>query len=221
MHSPEKLAEVGRSATSAIATQSEWIHRRVERISFPSPEEPVYRRHVSVDFTIPPELVPAQKEPDGRGRFYVPLSLLLKWPPLLRLDLRDAVGHPIPLLTGAQNALLDAALLEALALKATGEPELSPELRTAIEMLTSDREMAKEGLRTLLPALDEAEQITSFDKERKSLRMDPVFVSIAGGLRDSTFLWLRVAGEAGDREIVKFSIGYRVLLPSRRDPCPR
>lgn len=30
-------------------------------------------------------------------------------------------------------------------------------------------------------------------------------MAVAGGLRDSTFLWLRVEGEPGDREIVKFA----------------
>jgi hypothetical protein len=188
----------------------------VERISFPSPEEPVYRRHVSVDFTIPPDLVPVQEETGGRGRYYVPLSLVLKWPPFLRLDLRDAVGHPIPFLTGAQNAILDAALLEALALKATAASELSPNLKAAVKMLASDREMAKEGLRTLLPTPGEAEQLTGLDQERQRLRMDPVFVSTAGGLRDSTFLWLRVVGAPGDREIVKFS--YDIPMEVRVGP---
>lgn len=215
MYSREKLAKVGNAAAPAVASQSDWIHRRVERISFPSPEEPVYRRHVSVDFTIPPDLLPVQEESGGAKRFYVPLSLVLKWPPLLRLDLRDAVGRPIPFLTGEQNAVLDAAVLKALAHKAIGS-SLSPEIAAAIEKVAADRETAKEGLRALLPAPDETEQLSRLDDERKKLRMDPVFVGAAGGLRDSTFLWLRVVGAPGDREIVKFS--YDIPMEVRVGP---
>jgi hypothetical protein len=205
MHDPEKLAEVGRAAAPALASQADWVHRRVERISFPSPEEPVYRRHVSVDFTIPSDLLPAQDSDESLGRYYVPLSLVLKWPPLLRLDLRDAVGCPIPFLTGAQNAALDGAVLEGLAEKAIGRNSLSGEIQAAIQMVTADREVADRGLRMLLPAPNETERLSALDADRKALRRDPVFVGAAGGLRDSTFLWLRVAGSPGDREIVKFA----------------
>ena len=205
----QSLVDAGKAAAGPLASQSSWVHRRVEKISFPSPGEPVYRRHVSVDFSIPSKLVPTEPgvptEGDrGPARFYVPLSLVQKWPPLLRLDLRDADGRPIPFLTGAQNAILDGAVLVALAEKAAG-PDLDDEVRAAIDAVTEDPETAKAGLRDLLPSPVEIQGPVELDATRRKLRADPVFVGAAGALRDSTFLWLRVHGKPGDREIVKFA----------------
>ena len=83
-------------------------------MTFPSPEARIYRRSVSIDFTIPkippvpnsaapmadPPKSPGQTDEQGTvARYYVPLSLLKKWPPVIRLDLRSNSGDPVPLLT--------------------------------------------------------------------------------------------------------------------------
>jgi hypothetical protein len=204
MHSREQLEEAGKTAAPVLRSQEQWIHRRVETISFPSPEEPVYRRHVSVDFTIP-DLAPVPHGSGGAQRYYVPLSFVRKWPPLLRLDLRNGKGEPIPFLTGSQNAALDGALLHAVAEEAT-TGSLDGKVKKEIEELTTERdEKAAEALRVLLPPLAGAEQVAKLKPQFKELRADMLFVGVAGGLRDSTFLWLRVEGEPGDREIVKFA----------------
>lgn len=205
MHSRKQLEEAGRTAAPTLRRQEEWVHRRVEAVTFPSPEEPVYRRHVSVDFTIP-ELSPVPHGSGGGARYYVPLSFIRKWPPLLRLDLRNGRDEPIPFLTGAQNAALDKAVLTALAEEATTEKLDDDEIHKAIKDLITERDdAAAEGLRVLLPPLASEDQVDNLDRIRQELRADPLFVAVAGGLRDSTFLWLRVEGEPGDREIVKFS----------------
>lgn len=204
MHSREQFEEAGKAAAPTLRSQEEWVHRRVETVSFPSPDEPVYRRHVSVDFTIP-ELSPIPHRSGGGARYYVPLSFVRKWPPLLRLDLRNSKGEPIPFLTGSQNADLDGAVLTALADEATSE-DLNDEIQKAIKSLTTERgEVAAEGLRVLLPPLAAEKEVAGLDRIRRELRADSLFVAVAGGLRDSTFLWLRVEGEPGDREIVKFA----------------
>jgi hypothetical protein len=203
MHDKEQLENAGRAAAAALASQGEWIHRRVERISFPSPEEPVYRRHVSVDFTIPEDLIPVQADA-AEERYYVPLSLILKWPPLLRLDLRDALDKPIPFLTGKQNAILDRAVLVALARDALGGSP-APDIAQAIDAITEEKDTADAALRDLLPSSVEPDVLAELDEARQKLRNSQVFVGTAGGLRDSTFLWLRVSGKPGDREIVKFA----------------
>ena len=165
MHQREQLERAGRAAAGALARQGDWIHRRVEKISFPSPEEPIYRRHVSVDFTIPEKLIPVQPTA-APGRYYVPLSLVLKWPPLLRLDLRDALGNPVPFLTGEQNAVLDRSVLVALAENAVGAP-LPNDIVRAIEAITKDSKAAEDALRTLLPSAIDARTLNQLDSARQ------------------------------------------------------
>lgn len=100
MYTRNQLLAVGESAAEQMPDRSVWIHRRVEQITFPMPTDRVYRRKMSIDFTIPP--VTPIKE-DGHSRYYVPLSLLSRWPPLLRIDLRGVDGDPVPLLTRRQG----------------------------------------------------------------------------------------------------------------------
>src|SRR4051794_4689675 len=107
MRELDRLREVGNSAAVALASQNDWIHRRVETITFPFPDQPIYRRHISIDFSVPGGLKPVRDHPPVAAgttpvaaRYYVPLSLVRKWPPLPRLDLRDPEGRPIPFLTG-------------------------------------------------------------------------------------------------------------------------
>jgi hypothetical protein len=99
MYEKDKLEAVGRSAADVLHNRHEWIHRRVESLSFPSPDASIDRRYLSIDFTIP-NVAPIQHA--GRNRYYVPLSLIRKWPPLLRLDLTYE-GHSVPFLTRTQN----------------------------------------------------------------------------------------------------------------------
>lgn len=205
MHSREQLEQAGETAAPSLRSQEEWVHRRVETVTFPSPEEPVYRRQVSVDFTIP-DLSPVPHDSGGGARYYVPLSFIRKWPPLLRLDLRSGKDEPIPFLTGSQNAVLDEAVLTALAEEATTEKLDDDAIKKAIKDLVVERDAAAaDALRVLLPPLSSKDQVEDLDPTRQELRGDSLFVAVAGGLRDSTFLWLRVEGKPGDREIVKFS----------------
>jgi hypothetical protein len=137
----EVLIRVGGSALDAFLRQAEWIHRRVERVTFPARNEPIIRRTVTIDFTIPDALRPTDPKLDGAtsdGLFYVPLSVLRKWPPVLQLDLRNEQDEPIPLLTRSQNGIADKALLVALAQKvageeALGETDIPEHLRTIAE----------------------------------------------------------------------------------------
>lgn len=78
---------------------SDWIHRRVQRISYLDPG--MQRMQLSVDFTVPRGVIGS----------HVPISVLPKWPPLYRLDFRAADGTPVPLLTTEQNGEADEALL--------------------------------------------------------------------------------------------------------------
>src|SRR4051794_25109148 len=78
-----------------------WLYRRVHRISF-TPAG-LLRDHISIDFSIPDDLPVFEEIGNGRAIYFVPVMALRKWPPLLRMDLRDQHGEPFPLLTTGKN----------------------------------------------------------------------------------------------------------------------
>ena len=201
MYDRDTLIAIGRSAAAAVRTRDKWIHRYVEAVTFPRPDARVYRRNISIDFTIPQITPVPNSDP---ARYYVPLSLLRKWPPLLRLDLRTGGGDPIPLLTARQNGIVDCALLTALAQAALISKglHLTSEIEELIEKLAKSRgDEASKALVSLVPP----DILGHADAPYQALREDTTFADVAGGLRDSSVLWLRVQGAPGDREIVKFS----------------
>jgi hypothetical protein len=75
---PPRLAEVATRGADAISNTSPWLHRRVERVAYT--ERLIIRRDISVDFTIPEGYPPFEEHTDGTCTFYVPISLLRKWP---------------------------------------------------------------------------------------------------------------------------------------------
>lgn len=210
MHLDEVIRRVGASALDAFLDQRAWIHRRVEAVTFPARNDPIVRRRVSVDFTIPDGLEASSIEPSAPNNgseksgayFYVPVSVLRKWPPVLRLDLRTGEDEAIPLLTREQNGVADGALLLALAESIAGAGQLAstdvPDLLRTITEEPGDR--ARDALIKLLPP-DPVDD----DEVRSALRSDLQFLELAGGLVDNTLLWLRVHGSTGERKLVKIA----------------
>lgn len=243
MYDERVLRGVGRSAAWVITDQTRWIHRRVETITFPSPDDVVVRRRLSIDFTIPPALRPATQldgEADGaelaihpqgqhgdgppdwtdqfgeRALYYVPLSVLRKWPPVPKLDLRIGSSDPIPLLTRKQNGVTDAALLTEVARqrlvargRLSGEQALHPVLAELILRIATQGEAAATVALGQLrrPGVDSGD---THEGQRLELADDPAFLDIAGGLLSKTILWLRVVGKPHERHIVKFAYDARV-----------
>ena len=188
--------------------QETWIHRRVESITFPFPTAPVYRRQVSIDFTVPEGLKPAAEElKEGSTRpprYYVPLSLVRRWPPLPRLDLRDETDKAIPFLTGRQNSLLDSSALKSVAVGIS--PKIDVGLQATITRIAgaereSERSSALADALSSPPASDDSEAAIA----HRALCGDPIFCALARDLVVHTLLWLRVEAWPEDREIVKFS----------------
>lgn len=90
----------------------EWVHRRVEAISFTSPD--TNRRRVSIDFTLPDEIEEQFGYLDPSALCLTPLTLLRKRP-LTNFDFKDETGRALPLITKQHNAVLSGALLSGLA----------------------------------------------------------------------------------------------------------
>lgn len=243
MYDERILRAVGRGAAWAIADQARWVHRRVETVSFPSPDDVVVRRRLSIDFTIPSALRPATGRydqpdapefssypPDGDSDgppdwsaavtepslYYVPLSVLRKWPPVPHLDLRIGSNEPIPLLTRKQNGVTDAALLSEVARRRLviraqlqSDDRLDPQLAQLVERIATSGEAAATvalgHLRRPATGTDDAAE-----RQRLALSEDRQFLDIAGGLLSKTILWLRVVGLPHERHIVKLSYDARV-----------
>jgi hypothetical protein len=211
---------VGESAAPHVAERSKWIHRRVEQITFPLPSDRVYRRDISIDFTIP-EVDPVGTQ--SNALYYAPLSLLERWPPLLRLDIRNPEGKPLPLLTSDQNARADAALLRAVAaevLKRSGL-SLTAELEEMLDRLAGLRrslrqQPARERILTgTLLSLIPPDSLGNRPAEMEALAADNLFVELAGAMPRTTVLWLGVKGTPGERQVVKLSYDapFRTRIP--------
>jgi hypothetical protein len=186
----------------------------VESLTFPVPDEPVYRRHVSIDFSIPDGLTPVDEGSNYRPpRFYVPLSVVAKWPPMHRLDLRSKEGVAIPFLTGKQNQLLDASALVALATHVAAPTRLSEEEKRTIARIPMSRgREAHDAFAAVCPSFDTHPAGTLTDG-LEALRKNSKFRGLAQSLRRNTILWLRSEGDVDDREIVKFA--YDVTYENR------
>jgi hypothetical protein len=218
------LEAMGRTAVNAFRDQGSWVHRRVETLTFPTPADLVSWRKVSVDFTVPAllptDLGRARLPPDftpppgGPTRYYVPISQLKRWPPILRLDLKSARGESLPLLTAQQNGYADYGLLAGTAEQVAGcSEEHCPDVYAALHDIAghSGRPRAKKALHGLIrpDAPDEY-----LDEVRRRLRSDRFFLDLASLLLENTILWFPATGAPGRREIVKFAYAE----PVQREP---
>jgi hypothetical protein len=104
----QRAGDIAVAAGALLEDQAGWRHRRVETLTMLSHEQ--VRRHVSVDFTVPPELREGLRLSHA-DEFAVPLAFLAKRP-LVHFDLRNEEGHAIPLLTAEQNTMIGRELLE-------------------------------------------------------------------------------------------------------------
>ena len=173
------------------------------------------RRRVSIDFNIPPlQLLQPVAGRKGATRYYLPLSVLKKWPPPRHLDLRDGSSQPLPLLTREQNGIADAALLIQLAAHVlkVDRPDLDPYLSRQLERIAQGRPSISEQVWNELFEYAPEDQSATFDAQRAILRENDYFLNVAGGLVDSTILWLRTIGEPRSRHIVKFAFDAPVDL---------
>jgi hypothetical protein len=186
------LRRLGERSAPFLEADAKWVHRRIESVSWI--DEKIWRRRVSVDFTIPHGM-PGVRRRGGRNLFYMPVASLQKWPPLLGLDL-EAGGLSTHLLTSAGNGLIDHAVMRRLAARAMG-------------VLLLHR--VEEPIRTLATSSDIAEGSAAFDALRKAMpgHVDPLasrrLLALAATMIRANILWFPVLGHPGERHVVKFS----------------
>jgi hypothetical protein len=135
--------DLGRLLWTLVATQWQWVDRRVEAVALAG--ERRFRRRMSVDCHVPPDVVELAADL-GFDRFFVPLRVVTKRP-LLAFDLRLG-DTSVPLLTRQQSAMAARAVLHA-AVEELGH-DLTIEVVAALDQLaTSDHPGGATALRML------------------------------------------------------------------------
>lgn len=211
---PSHLATVSASNARLVLEPATWIHRRVESISFT--DRLTVKRRLSIDFTIPGESVPLSGSSGSAepAEFWLPVALLRKWPPLMKLDLTSGGGDPLPLLTTGKNREVDAAVLKALWKDRFEVDALPDEMTTALDTVArSSRSEATAAVldarRALIArALTEGDGAEAFARER----VDP-FLAVAATLAENSVFWARVTGRPGERQLVKVAFEDPVRVP--------
>jgi hypothetical protein len=151
------------------------------------------RRRVSIDFTVPAR-ASSRWDRLQRGRSFVPVSAIGKWPPLLNFDLRDHAGSPMPLLTAAENAAVDEAALLGVADRLDGTDSALPaHVHLVTHGTRRDAISAAHEVHRQIACIDSTNGIR--DRFR-----DLVYL-----LAQYSLLWVPVSQSAGSRLIIKFA----------------
>lgn len=182
----------------------EWVHRRVESITFI--DENRIRRRVSVDFTLPdlPRELLRTSRVRGQSAAYVPLTLLRKRT-VVNFDLHDEDGKSLPLLSRRQNNAVGATMLCLLAeavLGASLPEDLERDLRS---IAINGQDAAGEAFRSLG---DPPRDCRSSD-ERARLVAEPRMMTLAEDLTNNFLLLVPIAADPEARRVIKFSYEER------------
>lgn len=185
---------------------SNWLHRRVDRVSFL--DDSRYRHHVSIDFDVHDAAVvqTAATFLKDRSRFIVPLGLMAKRP-LTSFDLVDASGASRSLLTSQETAIAAHQTLQYLAGQILGDEALEPETDQVLRKIVSGRPPeAREALEEWQPR----NRTLSPDSQPVRLMKDPAFELVITELADNFMGLTPVSTEPG-RQVLKYS--YVTELP--------
>jgi hypothetical protein len=179
-----------------VAAPNEWVHRRVETISFADNE--TVRRKVSVDLTI------GSHTPEvsfGLTKYRLVILALLEKRTLSSLDVFDEAGRTLPILTTQQNGVLAGQVLCSIA-KALVRPADTSSLESDLKYIAlSPRELAEARQAELIERLNALDD----DDPLKPLSGMPVFTDFLRNLASNFVLVTLVSGGIGERRILKFA----------------
>jgi hypothetical protein len=187
---------------------AEWVVRRVERIEFL--DERTARRRMSVDYTSPADGTIRLSRGADELRI-LPLAVLRR-KSLIKFDLRDENGRPMPLLGLRETQALTLSVARAWAAATLAGTEWEP---TAAEPLPGSVERFLDGVVTGDQAgLDEAYAAMKGATEGPLavLRRDPQFTAVLDRFASSFVLFTVDDGPVGARRIVKFAYDEPLTL---------
>lgn len=206
-----QLQLVGAAIAPLLLNPSQWIYRRVESIEFI--DDTWVRRHVSVDFELPPIAVTTPYRGGVPTTYLAPLALLGKQG-LRHFDLRDEAGRSMPLLTRDQNVRVAASALVSHAQVylqqrhgRTLEAEIAEDLRAIAETAGPHQEVVNR--------LFQPEGVARINREL--LARNPRLQTLVGSLAENFIVLVPITGR--DRRVIKYA--YDEPLPPSRLPWPR
>ncbi len=192
------------SFATALWTMRDWVHRRVETVTFVDAD--TVQRQISLDFTAPaylPQVV------DGEViTTLVPMAYLAK-SPITSLDVRDAAGAAVSVLTTEQNGTLSAAAVRSVALALLGDGDrpwidgVTADLDAVVRQVTLGEPAPARAAFARLTALLETERAAGGPLGGLADRRE--FQEVTGTLVDSFVLVAACGVRHGERAILKFS----------------
>lgn len=228
--------KIGRRSAFAYARHANWLFRRVETIDFVGSGS--VKRHISVDFEVPPGL-PKLGKHAAKGIRLVPISVYYKWPPLMGFDFLGPNGRPTSLYRRATNKQLDFGLLLGMVDLAVARSMFDDEPKSRKDLQSLAREVAKTDvldsclqcrLKTVVdnrrPQWAEVERATNELRDELTSKLAgplnrgredvaaqiAATVDLAGRLADSSILWVGVDGNPGTDRIPQ-QRGAAVICP--------
>lgn len=194
------------SLLDLVASSDAWIHRRVESVAFYDNTTVAYR--VSVDLTIPDVAPVVAPTSGGVGLRLLPVTMLRK-EPLANLDVRDASGRSLPILTSKQNSDLSLAMLLVWArsiLQGDVPEPIVNDLDRLVRCSAAEASRAYVSLEEGPAAGADAERAILFSAAEES------FAALANDLSEHFVFIVGIAAEPGERHVLKFSydVSYQV-----------
>lgn len=137
-----------------VLDSQSWVHRVVESVRFINGDS--VRRHVSVDFSVPPD-PPTIEFPDGRRVALLPIAVLRR-AEYVNFDLRDECGYSVPALPlVAHEEVFGLKLLRTLARLLVPDccnRDLDEQIRTIVQRNTQVGEEFKPETQSVGEAID-------------------------------------------------------------------
>jgi hypothetical protein len=215
--SADDRKQVGATTATLLDNGPEWIHRRVETLTFV--DERVVRRHLSVDFTLPKWIKTSVRMPRGEEVLFVPVTLLERRDAAMNFDVRDEQGTALPLVTRREDTQLTGAALTELAVRALRRhhvrERLHPEIVAAIAFSTTRiYRDALPYIRSLISPMSSEWGVLSADSapQRHTLRKDDTFCDFLGAFATSSLAFVPLVGAAGAHRILKLTLEEEVHI---------
>jgi hypothetical protein len=196
---PTRETPLNLSGLLALLLDFQWIHRRIEGISFV--DELRVQRRISLDFSVSDAMPKAPGDPNS---VLVPIAILRK-EKLRKFDLRDSDGNALAVLTAEQNGRLTGALLVALygAACRRSDPAFAPDPdveRDLRDLATANPDTAKHIRRRL-----EGTEPGHPAHHIHAIATRSVLRTLIVDFESHFMLVAVVPGSSGQRRIVKYS----------------
>jgi hypothetical protein len=198
------MTRLGAACADLLCHGPDWIARRKGAVELLN--ERTLRHHMSVDFAVPTNLLPAlQSAWGGRSVTLAPLLLLKKAPAsFTNFDLCDESGQALPLPTRSENGMVSAAVLIAAAERVlAGQGASLP--RALREVLITIAISDPKHATRMLHEAGWTEDGTPISPSARRLGLDSDFSWLVQTLATSSVVVIPLGDTSNARKIVKLA----------------